>query len=79
MAPSLLIHTLPRLSSGFLKVTIVPNVIIRDGKKNESGAIVVRHMHLILLWTILPPADKLYAVEPFGVDKISPSPTIVVK
>jgi len=79
VAPSMLIHALPRLSNGFLKVTTVPKGIIRGRNENEWGAIAVRHMHSMLLWTILPPADKLYAVDPFGVDKISPSPTIVVK
>lgn len=36
-------------------------------------------MHYTLAQTIEPPAAMLYAVEPVGVEIISPSPTKVVK
>jgi hypothetical protein len=35
-------------------------------------------MHCVVVSTILPPADRLYAVDPVGVEMMTPSPTEVV-
>ena len=76
--PSSETHADPLLSFVFLKLNLVDTGRIRGLKLNECGASGVTHMHWVFACTIEPPADKLYAVDPVGVEMIIPSPTRVV-
>ena len=54
------------------------SIFISDGStiglnESDKGQIGDISRHGTSLWTIGPPTDKLYAVDPVGVDKISPS------
>ena len=52
--------------------------IIKGLNDNECGAKGVIAMQSVFAYIIDPPAERLYAVEPVGVDIIKPSPTKVV-
>ena len=47
-------------------------------KDNDSGQIGAIPIDLTSFYTIGPPADKKYAVDPVGVDIIRPSPAATV-
>ncbi len=78
VAPSKDTHAEFLLSTVFLSVIRVETGSIRGLKLNEWGAKGVRHTHYVFAYTIEPPAERLYAVEPVGVAIINPSPTKVV-
>ena len=59
-------------------VMVVVTGIINGRKDRECGAIGVTQMHWVFAWTMEPPAERLYAVDPVGVDRIMPSPTSTV-
>lgn len=52
---------------------------IKGRKDRERGQIGVKRIHFTVGWTIEPPADREYAVEPVGVAKINPSAVVLVK
>ena len=47
----------------------VMTIGLNDNDKGHIGDMIVQGTSL---WTIGPPADRLYAVEPVGVDIINP-------
>ena len=77
-APSRLTHAALRPSTTFSTriVTLAGSII--GLKDSEWGARGVRQMHLIVVSRIEPPAARLYAVEPVGVEIMIPSPTAQV-
>ncbi len=60
-----------RPSSGLVNLIWQFSGKMRGLKESEWGAIGVKMMAGTLLWTIGPPAARLYAVEPVGVEMIS--------
>ena len=79
VAPSTEIQAGVLLSLTFLITIVQFSGRIRGRKDRECGAIGVSEIDGTLFWTIGPPAAKLYAVLPVGVEMIRPSPTQVVK
>lgn len=51
---------------------------IKGLKDKLRGQIGVRRMHLTTGWTMEPPAEREYAVEPVGVAKMRPSAVVRV-
>ena len=89
VAPSRLTQALDLPSSGFRSLIDTFSGRIKGLNERECGARGVREIAGTLLCMIEPPAARLYAVDPVGVDMISllkrqthksyPSPTTVVK
>jgi len=79
VAPSMETQAEHLPSSGFVSLIEQFSGSIKGLKDRECGAIGVKSMAGTLHYTIDPPAAKLYAVDPVGVEIINPSPTAVVK
>jgi len=71
VAPSILTQAEMRPSSGLVSLILQFSGRMRGLKDSECGAIGVNRIAGTLLWTIDPPAARLYAVEPVGVEMIS--------
>ena len=71
VAPSIETHAEQRPSSGFVNFILQFSGSIRGLNDNECGATGVSKIAGTLHYTIEPPAAKLYAVDPVGVDIIS--------
>lgn len=78
VAPSKLTQAADRPSEGFFRVIYELAGRISGLKDKLCGANGVTQITSRFAYTILPPADKLYAVDPVGVDIIIPSPKILV-
>ena len=55
--------------------TVSVGAITRLRSKTPVGAMGVRRMACVIGATIGPPAESEYAVDPVGVETMSPSPT----
>lgn len=78
VAPSRLTHAADRPSPRFFNSITELAGKIRGRKDRLCGANGVTRMQLVLACTMLPPAERLYAVDPVGVDTMIPSPIMVV-
>jgi hypothetical protein len=78
VAPSRLTQAPDRPSNGFFRVISALAGRISGLKDKLCGARGVTHIQDVLLYTMLPPADKLYAVDPVGVEIMIPSPIMFV-
>lgn len=70
VAPSKLTHADVLPSAGFLSLITIFSGKIRGLKDREWGANGVKEIAGTLLYIIDPPAARLYAVDPVGVDII---------
>mmetsp|Transcript_13998 Transcript_13998/g.52309 ORF Transcript_13998/g.52309 Transcript_13998/m.52309 type:complete len:282 (-) Transcript_13998:888-1733(-) len=77
--PSKETHAEDRLSSGTSQRTSLVAGSMSGRKDKECGQIGVSRIAGTLGWTMLPPADMEYAVEPVGVLMMSPSAWTVVR